>query len=411
MSNDKAIAAVTQTLQRHLYRQLSSHADLNGAVVTTKPPDHARPDVGGPPQLNLFLYRTSIDAAWRNQNPPDARSGEDRPPALPLVLSYLITAYGENDDELEGHHMLGLAMRTLHDQPMLSRKEIAIASPGSNAENQVERIRITPHPIPMDEISRLWATFQTGYRISVSYDVAVVLIDSEATQNAAPPVLARGHDGAGPRATTRFPPVLTAVVAPHGAPAAVPGDTVTLQGRNLDGVNGIEVTGDHIPDNTVLPVTVGDAAAGPTITLPDAGHPLPAGLALLTPVVAPEDPDDPPVRGNTLALRLAPILVLEPAPLVVALDADAAATVKVTCSPPVQPGQSTALIVGDRIVAGRTHARAMSKLTFALSQFDAGRYLLRLRVDGQDSIPVDLAAPLAPGDIPTFRDDQYLTLT
>lgn len=410
MSNDKAIAAVTQTLQRHLYRQLSRHDVLNGAVVTAKPPDRARPDVSGPRQLNLFLYRTSIDAAWRNQNPPGGRSGEDHAPALPLVLSYLITAYGENDDELQSHHMLGLAMRTFHDQPLLSRREIAIASPGSNVENQVERIRITPHPVPMDEISRLWATFQTGYRISVSYDVAVVLIDSKTTQQAAPPVLARGHDGRGPHATTRFAPVLSALVPPHGAPAAVPGDPVTLQGRNLDGINNIEVSGDYVPAGTVLPVTASDDTSDLTITVPGAGNLLPAGLVLLTPIAAPECAEDPPVRGNTLPLRLAPILELNPAPLQAALNRGAV-TIEVGCSPPVQAGQSVAIIVGDRIVATPTPTSTSSTLRFALKKFKAGRYLLRLRIDGQDSLPVDLAAPLGPGQVPTFRADQYLVLT
>ena len=91
------------------------------------------------------------------------------------MLSYLITAYGENDDEILSHRLLGIAMGVLNDRPLLSRARhpaVAAAAPGSDLENQVERVRITPDPRPQDEISRMWTTFGTGYRLSVSYDAA-----------------------------------------------------------------------------------------------------------------------------------------------------------------------------------------------------------------------------------------------
>ena len=52
----------------------------------------------------------------------------------------------------------------------------------------------------MDEISRLWATFSTGYRISASYDAAVVLIDNNQPVRAPLPVLARSAGDLGPLA-------------------------------------------------------------------------------------------------------------------------------------------------------------------------------------------------------------------
>ena len=99
-------------------------------------------------------------------------------------------------------------MGVLNDRPLLSRPQIASAlpPPGSDLENQVERVRITPDPRPQDEISRMWATFGTGYRLSVSYDAAVVLIDSTLPVIAPPPVLMRGSGDPGPVvAGTLFP--------------------------------------------------------------------------------------------------------------------------------------------------------------------------------------------------------------
>ena len=100
-----------------LFQAVSGDADLAGTTVTTRPPDRARQDGGTGNQINLFLYRTSIDAAWRNQDLPGIRPGESGQPPLPLVLSYLMTAYGEDDDEILAHRLLGVGMQVLNDQP------------------------------------------------------------------------------------------------------------------------------------------------------------------------------------------------------------------------------------------------------------------------------------------------------
>jgi hypothetical protein len=395
MSNARAIAAVTRTLQRHLSERLSDV--VAGARVTTKPPDRARPDAAAGPQLNLFLYQTSIDAAWRNRPPLGGNSFEDTQPALPLVLSYLLTAYGEEDDDIESQELLGAAMSALSDRPLLSRSDISVAFPGAELENQVERIRITPHPLPLEDISRLWTTFQTGYRISVSYDVAVVLIDSSLPSRSAVPVLARGTDDVGPRATTAFPPDIDHVVPPGGAPAAAPGDVVRLIGRHLGGVTTVTVTGDRLTESRSLPVS----SSGPgevTVDIPDDDDLLPAGTVLLTPLApASEAP------GKTVMLRLAPTLDMADGPLEIDL-VDGTAEVTVTCKPPIHPGQRIQLIVGDRLVKGKTPAEITPECTFELKDFEAGRYLLRVRVDDQDSIPIDVDNPLG------FDDKHHLVL-
>ena len=70
--------------------------------------------------------------------------------------------------------------------------------------------------------------------------------------------------------------------------------------------------------------------------------------------------------------------------------ADGAATVQVTCSPPVLATQTVQLVLNEQLVAGppATGTESRSSLSFALQGFTAGSYVVRLRVDGQDSIPV-----------------------
>ena len=385
MSNDRAIAAVTSTIRNLLFKAVSNDADLAGTTVTTRPPDRARQDGGTGNQINLFLYRTSIDAAWRNQDSTGIRPGESGQPPLPLVLSYLLTAYGEDDDEVLAHRLLGVGMQVLNDRPVLSRDAIAAALTGSGLEDQPDRVRMILHPIPMDEISRLWATFSTGYRISVSYDAAVVLIDNTQALRAPLPVLARSPGDLGPRAGAQVAPFVQAVSPPNAQPGARPGDTVTLTGQRLAGVSQVRVSGGALSGPQLLSVaTATDGAV--TVQMPTAS-PLPAGIVAITAQVTAADGDALP--SNAVPLALVPVLT-GPAPLAGTL-AGGSVTIQVTCSPPVAALQTVALVVGSQIVAGATGAagsQPRTSLAFTLQGFTAGSYVVRLRVDGQDSLPV-----------------------
>lgn len=401
MSNERAIAAVTATLKNMIFRALSADPDLAGTEVTARPPDRARQGGVSGNQLNLFLYRTSIDPAWRNQDPPELRPGESGQPPLPLVLSYLMTAYGENDDEVLSHQLLGVGLRVLNDRPLLAPNDIAAALPGSELEHQVERVRITPHPIPLDEISRMWATFQTGYRISVSYDVSVVLIDNTTPVRVPLPVLARSSKDSGPSVLGGLAPVLELAFAPGGRPAARPGDEIMLVGRHLDGVSEINVSGRRLRQPMPLAPSAIDERTL-TVRLPDAPA-LPAGTVLIRAVA-------PAASGQRLVSRAVP-LSLAPAitgdlPVAATLT-QGATSLRVQCDPPVEPDQTVALIVGERVVPGvpgLPGSEPRSELRFELANFVANSYPLRLRVDGQDSLPVTT-------DLLTFDEAQRVVLS
>ena len=204
MSNELAIAAVTATLH-NLILNVSQNTGLSGASITTKPPDKARDEAIN--QINLFLYQVLPNAAWRNMDIPQrVKSGETSMPPLALNLYYMVTAYGDGDNDVFGHLLLGHAMRILYDNSVLGPDEIktALASApynlgGDNSElqNQVERVRITFQPLSVEEIFRLWSGFLTQYRVSVAYEVAVVLIESKQTARTPLPVLTRGKDDRG----------------------------------------------------------------------------------------------------------------------------------------------------------------------------------------------------------------------
>jgi hypothetical protein len=408
MSSPTAIATVTAVLQ-HLLTQATA-----GANVTAKPPAAARDGAGGS-QLNLFLYATQINPAFNNMPVPgQVRNGESAVPPLPLVLRYLITAYGANDDDIAGHSLLGQAMSALHDHPLLGSADIEGILPDSGVQNQIERLRITPETLSLDDMSKLWSSCQAEYRLSTAYQVSVLFIESGRAARAALPVLRRGEQNRGAQVTGAAASTLSSLSFPNEAPAARLGDTVTLRGAQLaaDTLTArfrhpvLEAPLDLIPlterKADEIQVVLPDQAADPA-----AGSKWPAGFYTLSLMV--QRADLPEWTTNALAMPLAPrITHIDPT------TAPAGnLTLIIQCLPQVRPGQRVQLIFSSRAVAPQPFTlpadpNAPGELTFQISNAQARPepYVLRLRVDGVDSIPVDFS-----GTMPQFADDQKVTIT
>ena len=71
----------------------------------------------------------------------------------------------------------------------------------SDLQDQVERVRITAQPLSLEEMSKLWMTFQTQYRISAAYEV-VRGAD-------------RGYTAQGTTLPVRVPPNILCLDIPH----------------------------------------------------------------------------------------------------------------------------------------------------------------------------------------------------
>ena len=419
MSNALAIAAVTTTLRAMLDTALA--LAFGGVEVSTLPPDKAR--TGAADQINLFLYNTAIDAALRNAPPRTSRPGESGEPSLPLRLQYLVTAYGQGDNDSFGHRLLGEVMSVLHDHPLLSRDEIRDATfgplPDSDLHTQVERVRITPLSLNLEEMSKLWTTFQTQYRISAAYEVSVVLIDSSRPAVAALPVLGRGTtDDAGVASVANVEspfPTLSSVESPDPS-ALLPGETLTLRGANLAGTNvAVRIRHQIMEADRVLTPLPGATATQVRVLVPDEPANLPAGFYTVAVEVETEETAHPGVAftrtTNRLAFARAPVIT-SAMPVSVARDGLGHVSMSLTCSPDVQPGQRASLLLGGREIHAEPFNAATNTLDF---EFDnptpadspaAVESFARLRVDGVDSLLTDRT--VVP---PVFRNDQKVTIT
>ncbi len=407
MSNASVIAAVTAALVKVLSAGLNSDPTLGGASVTTLPPDKAR-NGKNTNQLNLFLYQTVPNAGWRNLDLPNlVRPGERGNPPLALNLHYLLTAFGMDNNEILSQRILGNAMSVLHDRPLLDASEIKSAIADVDPGDQIERLRFTPQPFSLEEMSKLWTTFQTQYRLSTTYLATVILIDSRQPSKSALPVLARGKGDSGVFAVASSSPTISAVQPAGSLPNAQLGSDITIVGENLDG-GGIFVRFNHAQFTSALELTPNPGGSASALTVHLAGpaeDPLAftkwfPGLYTVSLVV--RRPPLPVWVTNEVAFGLAPAITVSP-------NSASPATINLslTCAPRLSLTQRVLLLFGNRQVAPQSinnpgDLTKPSVLTFQILgvSADPDPYPVRLRVDGVDSMPI-----VSSGTPPKFAFD------
>ena len=200
MSNFLAVATVSAALQRLLTPRVS--AAVGGAEVWVDRSDVKRQKSG----VNIYLYRTSLDSVRRNEDLP-ARTSDGAVlrarPQVAVSLHYLLTFHGK-DDELIPQRLLGTTLAALHTHPILGKDLIdavtteATASPPTHAYlalndlvDAEEAVRVSPDPMSLDELSKLWSVFfQSPYQLSATFVASAVRLEEPTTTPiAAPPVL------------------------------------------------------------------------------------------------------------------------------------------------------------------------------------------------------------------------------
>jgi hypothetical protein len=421
MTRPLAIAAVTRTLAALLEAAL--HVEDNSFIVSTLPPDKANSEVTDPNRLNLFLFQVSTNAAWLNTDlPTKVRAGELARPPLALNLSYMLTAYGDPGPEEKNHRILGIAMKFLNDHPLLMPDDIRAAFPDTGLEEQIERLKITPRVFSLEEMVRMWGTFMTQYRISVAYELSVVLIDSAPLGPAALPVLRRGDPDQGVFAEAGLPPQLSFARPPEMMrrggqtiyqPAIRLGERLTLEGDRLPREGGllqvrslnwgerwaaIDGVSSGARSNTVE-VALPDPPPEPSPPLSDPPPPkLVWAPGVYTAALLVQRPGVPDVLSNAVPFALAPNVQVIPAN---APPGDVEFTLR--CAPPPRPGQQLlALLPGQQPLEPSSITPPASPdqpavVTFRAAGLPIGQYVVRLRIDGVDSLPYRvLRAPNSP---------------
>jgi hypothetical protein len=426
MSGALAIAAVTAALKDLLNDGLLDHdlSVVGSFAVTASAPDRITVGANEPNQLNLFLYQVTANLGWRNADLPSRSSNGARltNPPLALDLHYMLTAYGSQD--LNAEILLGYAMQLLHETPVLTRDQLrTVLGPPSpvggnilpppfgnlsavDLADQIELIKISPVFLSTEDLSKMWTAMQARYRPTMAYLVSVVLIQATNAINAAPPVLKRGKDDAGPSATAAQLPGLTGarLLASDLLPAMRLGDDVLLAGTNLP---------------AAATVVFDDMAEGLRKELATAASASPAGLTVHVPAITDDanamnqwasgmyavklsvaQPNAPVLTTNSVPIALAPLITVAP------LNAAVGDTITLTCAPRLLPDQrprasvifGTQSVVPSSIVTPADPLQPTS-IQFLVPAVAAGTYIVRLRVDGIDSLPITISGSTMSFDV------------
>lgn len=174
MSQSSIVGAISTSLAKALWAGLEFAPDISSIIssenqVSLEPPFRLFSE-NAPNQnaLSVYLYRVVENPDLKNR-PPFANPAPDySQPPLALTCSYLVTPLTES--AVKDQKLLARAMQILYDN--------AIMTVDGN------EIRISLDALSLEDMTKLWSSFVRPFRLSVVYQVRVVLIDSERSTRA-----------------------------------------------------------------------------------------------------------------------------------------------------------------------------------------------------------------------------------
>ncbi|MDF5734746.1 MULTISPECIES: DUF4255 domain-containing protein [unclassified Nostoc] len=404
MSNALSIATVTAVIKNLLENGLVSDAivaSVGDVVVTALPPDKIQVGSDERAQINLFLYHVTQNrnVDWISQeyrsSYTTSNTNSTNPP-LALDLHYVLTAYGTKDFQAE--ILLGYAMQMLHKLPNITYETIENALKNaaetntssvfsqaitglsiSNLALRVGRMKVSPAFLSMEETSRIWSALQTNYRPSATYQVSMVLIESDSTDKSEVLDLMLSE------------PVIEKVTMPAQPEAHITiGSTLLIQGKQLRG----DITKVRLSniDKLFTPFDVQNTQV--SLQVPS----LPAGVQTVQiiheTVVRKEQHNL--VESNVMAFVLHPKITVETLHVTSLQGNDRdlrSIDISVKFSPKVGKDQRVILqlnqISKNEPIAysclASTQTEDTDTIIIPLQNIKAGEYLVRVKVDGAES--------------------------
>ena len=178
---------LTSTLQQQLFHALDSAVDVDFDVtdattdIQAQTPQQAADSKGGSSgKVSLYLYHMDINAHLRNQPLVNIGSDALMKPPLPFRAKYLVTPV--SDDHLTNQLMLGRVIQYLYDNPVLKSSETLVLEDNKGGATE---LRIHPDNLSIESLNQIWTAMSEPYRLSYSFSVDVITIDSAQAPRAA----------------------------------------------------------------------------------------------------------------------------------------------------------------------------------------------------------------------------------
>ena len=179
-----SLAATSETLRHFIENSMTSDTGPSGLATffmganTAVSLDTPKEMDGTLQGLSVWLYRVVRDENRLN-DPPTIRplpSGDVElvPPPLPLRLHYLMTPLATKAADT-AQRILGRVLQIFHRQPVLSGSLLRSDLAGTDAE-----IHVRLETLPLDDIARVWDAIESPYQLSISYEVTLANVASDA---------------------------------------------------------------------------------------------------------------------------------------------------------------------------------------------------------------------------------------
>jgi hypothetical protein len=176
---------VVEAVGRTLASLLMTEMEEPVPVTISSPGEEYGAPVGndgqelGTSRINLFLYHLKESLCIQNMDWIDTGAGNQIPYPLSLQLYYMLNIFTpDKSSNLDEHRILGDVMRVFHSNQIIN----PIYFEGTLNPNETpqgapwEQLQIIHHPLPLDDLAAIWHAINKPYRLSVAYEISVVLI-------------------------------------------------------------------------------------------------------------------------------------------------------------------------------------------------------------------------------------------
>lgn len=175
MATSGAIQATSSALLALLEDAATGHpefGDTSFGLLTSADLQASSPDGLA---VTLYLYHVNVNTSRRGAPGAVAVSGLRRPPALPLDLHYLLTAWAK--DAGQQQRLLGWAVRTVADTPTLPAGLLNSRSPVA-AFRPDETIELIWENLGQQDVFDIWEVARPKQQPSAAYVARVVELES-----------------------------------------------------------------------------------------------------------------------------------------------------------------------------------------------------------------------------------------
>lgn len=174
--------ALKELLRDKLNQAFTGNFPEDGEEITLKSPK----ELGTKNRLSFYLYHIVENPYMKNQ--PMERTSENQLKYSPLCLNlfYLLTPCVEMETEhikgWDAHSILGRTMQILYDHSILEGvvlRDLLVKIDCEDFYEKIGQIRIILNSLSLDDLTKIWNSLDTSLMLSVSYEVRVILIESE----------------------------------------------------------------------------------------------------------------------------------------------------------------------------------------------------------------------------------------